>query len=83
MDLKQTNRLFTDSYNGSDEQANHAVSPVTDFENKFIPSPIYNLQPIPRLAAPAFCAALFYPEFANGYYRQKSARPRTSHRECR
>jgi hypothetical protein len=46
---------------------------VTDFENKFIPSPFSTLQPIPRPAAPAFCAALFYPEFANEFYRQKSA----------
>jgi hypothetical protein len=53
---------------------NRAISPVTDFENKFIPSPFNNLQPIPGLAAPAFCAALFYPEFANEYYRQKTAR---------
>jgi hypothetical protein len=47
---------------------------VTDFANKFIPSPFNSLQPIPHLSAPAFCAALFYPEFANEYYRQKSAR---------
>jgi hypothetical protein len=75
--------LVTDSYNSFGEYSNRAISPVTDFENKFIPSPFYNLQPIHRPAAPAFCAALFYPEFANEYYRQKSARPRTSHRKCR
>jgi hypothetical protein len=51
-----------------------AISPVTDFGNKFIPSPFNSLQPPPHLAAPAFCAALFYPEFANEYFRRKSAR---------
>jgi hypothetical protein len=35
-------------------RANRAISPVTDFENKFIPSPVNSLQPIPRLAARPF-----------------------------
>jgi hypothetical protein len=48
---------------------------VTDFENKFIPRPFNSLQPIPHLAAPAFCAALFYPEFATLILSSKIGSP--------
>jgi len=70
---KLTNLLISHIYNSFDEYRQPRDFAVTDFENKFIPSPFNTLQPIPRLAAPAFCAALFYPEFANEFYRQKSA----------
>jgi hypothetical protein len=72
--LKPANRSFAIVTVVLTNCANRAILPVTDFENKFIPSPFNSLQPIRRLAAPPFCAALFYPEFANEYYRQKSPR---------
>jgi len=61
-------------YKAKSVQGQSPVFPVTDFGNKFISRIINNLPPISHLADPAFCATVFYPEFANEYYRQKSDR---------